>query len=233
MLESVLKRLHDVCLFHFPHTSPATLVDMFFFNYQIYRTLGSFGLGGLLSCYVGTTILMRKLSPAFGKIKAYEARKEGEYRGLHARLIANSEEVAFYAGGPTEHALLNKAFKELVRAFEASYTARIQYHLLDDFVLKYGWSVLGYLFASLPVFLPSIRQSIPTPPNEEGQKHDQSSSRMREFITLKHVMMSLADAGSRLMTSMKDLSELAGHTSRVFALVSTLHRVNANAYPHP
>ena len=207
------------------------LVDMFFFNYQIYRTLGSFGLGGLLSCYVGTTILMRKLSPAFGKIKAYEARKEGEYRGLHARLIANSEEVAFYAGGPTEHALLNKAFKELVRALEACYTARIQYHLLDDFVLKYGWSVLGYLFASLPVFLPSVRQTIAATPKK--QKHDQSSSRMREFITLKHVMMSLADAGSRLMTSMKDLSELAGYTSRVFALISTLHRVNANAYPRP
>lgn len=208
------------------------LVDMFFFNYQIYRTLGSFGLGGLLSCYAGTTILMRKLSPPFGKIKAYEARKEGEYRGLHARLIANSEEVAFYAGGPTEHALLNKAFKELVRALEASYTARIQYHLLDDFVLKYGWSVLGYLFASLPVFLPSVRQTLNTEP-EGDKKRNESSSRMREFITLKHVMMSLADAGSRLMTSMKDLSELAGHTSRVFALVSTLHRVHSNAYPRP
>ena len=207
------------------------LVDIFFFNYQIYRTLGTFGLSGLLAGYFGTTVLMRRLSPPFGKIKANEARKEGEYRGLHARLIANSEEVAFYAGGPTEHALLNKAFKELVRALETSYTARVQYHLLDDFVLKYGWSVLGYVFASLPVFLPGIKRSATPAPQTSGG--DQSSSRMQQFVTLKHVMMSLADAGSRLMTSMKDLSELTGYTSRIFALISTLHRVHANAYYRP
>lgn len=35
-----------------------------------------------------------------------------------------------------------------------------------------------------------------------------------------------------MMYSIKDLSELAGYTSRVYTLISTLHRVQANAY-HP
>src|SRR5690606_30473148 len=37
------------------------------------------------------------------------------------------------------------------------------------------------------------------------------------------------------MYSLKDLSELAGYTSRVYSLISTLHRVHSNSYnrPHP
>ena len=35
------------------------------------------------------------------------------------------------------------------------------------------------------------------------------------------------------MYSIKDLSELAGYTSRIYTLVSTLHRVHANAYFAP
>lgn len=56
---------------------------------------------------------------------------------------------------------------------------------------------------------------------------------MREFITNKRLMLSLADAGGRMMYSIKDISELAGYTSRVYSLISTLHRVHANAYYLP
>lgn len=66
-------------------------VDMVFFNYQLYRELGTWGLGGMVSCYVATVLLIKKLQPPFGKIKAMEAQMEGEYRALHSRLIANAE----------------------------------------------------------------------------------------------------------------------------------------------
>ena len=61
---------------------------------------------------------------------------------------------------------------------------------------------------------------------------DESGSRTQNFITNKRLMLSLADAGGRMMYSLKDLSELAGYTSRVYTLISTLHRVHASAY-HP
>lgn len=56
---------------------------------------------------------------------------------------------------------------------------------------------------------------------------------MKDFITNKRLMLSLADAGGRMMYSIKDLSELAGYTSRVYTLISTLHRVHANSYTPP
>lgn len=53
---------------------------------------------------------------------------------------------------------------------------------------------------------------------------------MVEAVLLMSFRLSLADAGGRIMYSIKDLSELAGYTSRIYALISTLHRVHSNAY---
>jgi ATP-binding cassette subfamily D (ALD) long-chain fatty acid import protein len=43
-------------------------------------------------------------------------------------------------------------------------------------------------------------------------------------------MLSLADAGGRLMYSYKDLAELAGYTSRVYTLLSTLHELDQDHF---
>ncbi|KAI9047516.1 hypothetical protein LZ554_008232 [Drepanopeziza brunnea f. sp. 'monogermtubi'] len=206
-------------------------VDLLVFNYQLYRSLGPLALTGLLSNYFLTATILRRLSPPFGKLKAVEGRKEGDFRGLHARLIANAEEVAFYGGASMEKNFLDKEFKSLKKWMEGIYTLKIRYNILEDFVLKYSWSAYGYLLSSLPVFLPAwgglggvqeLADSSVSGGRERG--------RMQEFITNKRLMLSLADAGGRMMYSIKDLSELAGYTSRVYTLISTLHRVHANAY---
>ena len=69
-----------------------------------------------------------------------------------------------------------------------------------------------------------------------GTPHENQSrerGRMKDFITNKRLMLSLADAGGRMMYSIKDLSELAGYTSRIYTLISILHRVHSNAYFPP
>ena len=210
------------------------LVDLCVFNYQLYRSLGPLALTGLLGNYFITATLLRKLAPPFGKLKAVEGRREGDFRSLHTRLIANAEEVAFYGGAEMEKVFLDKRFKDLRSWMEGIYRLKVRYNMLEDFVLKYSWSAFGYLITSLPVFLPNwgglggvLELSHP----RERQGHEQG--RMKEFITNKRLMLSLADAGGRIMYSIKDLSELAGYTSRIYTLISTLHRVHANAYYAP
>lgn len=225
-------------------------VDLLVFNYQLYRSLGPLALTGLMSNYFLTATILRKLSPPFGKLKAVEGRKEGDFRGLHARLIANAEEVAFYGGENMEKIFLDREFKNLKKWMEGIYTLKIRYNILEDFVLKYSWSAYGYLLSSLPVFLPAWGglggiQELADISVSGGRER----GRMKEFITNKRLMLSLADAGGRMMYSIKDLSELAGYTSRVYTLISSmkiynhkiegkltylaLHRVHANAYFPP
>ncbi|RMJ23411.1 ABC transporter [Aspergillus sp. HF37] len=210
------------------------LVDLFVFNYQLYRSLGPLALSGILTGYFSTAVVLRKVSPPFGKLKAVEGKKEGDFRGLHSRLLANAEEVSFYGGADTERVFLMRSFKDLQRWMEGIYSLKIRYNILEDIILKYAWSAFGYLITSLPVFLPAWggtggAQELLDVPEEIGRER----SRMKDFITNKRLMLSLADAGGRMMYSIKDISELAGYTSRVYSLVSTLHRVHAKAYYTP
>lgn len=210
------------------------LVDLFVFNYQLYRSLGPLALSGILTGYFSTAVVLRKVSPPFGKLKAVEGKKEGDFRGLHSRLLANAEEVSFYGGADTERVFLMRSFNDLQRWMEGIYSLKIRYNILEDIILKYAWSAFGYLITSLPVFLPAWggtggAQELLDAPEEIGRER----SRMKDFITNKRLMLSLADAGGRMMYSIKDISELAGYTSRVYSLVSTLHRVHAKAYYTP
>lgn len=207
------------------------LIDLFVFNYQLYLSLGPLASTLLLTNYFATATLLRRLSPPFGKLKAVEGKKEGDFRGLHARLIANAEEVAFYGGSEVEKVFVTKAFQDLKKWMDGIYGLKVRYNMIEDFILKYSWSAFGYIITSLPVFLPAWgglggREELGSQdlhmPRERG--------RMKDFITNKRLMLSLADAGGRMMYSIKDLSELAGYTSRVYTLISTLHRVHAGAY---
>ena len=241
---------HDVTLFCDAAASLFSnigkpLVDLFILNFQLYHSLGRFGVGSLLINYFFTSSLLQRMAPPFGSMKAMEGRKEGEFRGLHSRVIANAEEIAFYAGGQTEKKLLDAEFKDLKRLLESTYYRKVGYNMLEDYVLKYCWSASGYLITSLPVFLPLIGQlaqenyssrngsSTKSEPSDGDGAGSKSSNRMQQFITNKQIMLNLADAGTRMMYSIKDLAELAGYTSRVFTLISALHRVNANAYYKP
>ncbi|OJJ75075.1 hypothetical protein ASPBRDRAFT_119788 [Aspergillus brasiliensis CBS 101740] len=210
------------------------MVDLFVFNYQLYRSLGPLALTGILTGYFSTAAVLRKLSPPFGKLKAVEGKKEGDFRGLHSRLLANAEEISFYGGADIERVFLMRSFKDLQRWMEGIYSLKIRYNMLEDVILKYAWSAFGYLITSLPIFLPAWggmggALELVDVPKETGRERD----RMKEFITNKRLMLSLADAGGRMMYSIKDISELAGYTSRVYSLISTLHRVHASAYYPP
>ncbi|EWC48684.1 hypothetical protein DRE_01906 [Drechslerella stenobrocha 248] len=214
-------------------------LDLVVFNWQLMQSLGLAGVTGLLSNYFLTAYILKKYSPPFGKLAAVQAKKEGEFRALHSRLITNAEEIAFYGGSEMEGVYLHRGFGELKTWMENIYSMKIRYNMLEDFILKYSWSAFGFVITSLPVFMPAwagLGGLLELAANKDGAPsadtdRRRGEDRMKGFITNKRLMLSLADAGGRMMYSFKDLSELAGYTSRVYTLISTLHRVHSNAYP--
>lgn len=96
-------------------------LDLVVFNYQLYRSLGPLAFAGIMVNYIGSAWFLRRLSPPFGKLAATQGRREGEFRGLHSRLIVNAEEIAFYGGSDMERGFLDKGFKELKQLMEGIY----------------------------------------------------------------------------------------------------------------
>ncbi|KAK4052640.1 ATP-binding cassette long-chain fatty acid transporter pxa1 [Microbotryomycetes sp. JL221] len=214
-------------------------LDLILFNVQLGRSIGAKGSVGLFVSYVATAVLLRKVTPAFGKLAAIEAKLEGDFRNAHSRLIINAEEVAFYDGAPIEKDILNRAYLRLIKHVNSIFKIRILYGMIEDFIVKYMWSACGYCLISIPVFFNRVGQQTTTKTIGEdtlikpvGNRDDsnQVAKRTEDYISNRRLLLALADAGGRLMYSWKDLAELAGYTSRVYSLLSTLHDLDQNKF---
>ncbi|KAF7728532.1 hypothetical protein EC973_005936 [Apophysomyces ossiformis] len=208
------------------------LLDTAIFNYQLIKSIGFIGMAGLAVNYIITARLLRAVTPSFGKLAAIEAELEGDFRAAHTRLITNAEEIAFYNGAPLEHSILNKTYTRLIKHINSIYRIRISYNMFEDFLIKYAWGALGLGLCSIPVFLPGISGSLKS---DEGETDENArvGSRTKGFITNKRLLVSLADAGGRMMYSYKELAELAGYTSRVYNLLYVLHALHSRKFDGP
>ncbi|KAG2198072.1 hypothetical protein INT47_011907 [Mucor saturninus] len=214
------------------------ILDTVIFNYQLTKSIGLVGMVGLTINYFVTAKLLRAVTPPFGKLAALEAKLEGDFRAAHTRLITNAEEIAFYNGAELEHSILNKTYMKLIKHINSIYKIRITYNMFEDFLIKYAWGAFGLIMCAIPVFTPHLvgQQQQATGAAAAVVDVDENAkigSRTKGFITNKRLMMSLADAGGRMMYSYKELAELAGYTSRVYNLLSVLHALHDNKFDGP
>ncbi|RCN51793.1 d member 1 domain protein, ATP-binding cassette sub-family [Ancylostoma caninum] len=184
----------------------------------------------LATLVVGVTAtLLKKISPKFGHMVAEEARRKGNLRYLHSRVITNSEEIAFYGGHVAEYKQLNKAFGELKEQMKLIYRKRIFYITVEQFLMKYVWSGTGMVMIALPILATEFAY-----PNSTRKLEDEPdggvSERTRGFATAKNLLYSSADAVERLMTSYKEITELAGYTSRVHEMFAVFQDVKMGSY---
>ncbi|ORY94388.1 ABC transporter transmembrane region 2-domain-containing protein [Syncephalastrum racemosum] len=206
------------------------LLDTVIFNYQLMKSIGMAGTVGLTINYFITARLLRAVTPSFGRLAAIEAKLEGDFRAAHTRLITNAEEIAFYNGGDLELSILDRAYLRLVKHINSIYKIRISYNMFEDFLIKYAWSAFGLVLCAIPVFMPNLAGATAVLTATPKDESSQVGSRTRNFITNKRLMISLADAGGRMMYSYKELAELAGYTTRVYSLLSVLHALHAGEY---
>lgn len=69
-------------------------------------------------------------------------------------MITNAEEIAFYNGEDLEKSILDKTYNRMIKQINSIYHIRIAYNMFEDFLVKYCWSAVGLIMASIPVFFP-------------------------------------------------------------------------------
>ncbi|KAG5460272.1 MAG: ABC transporter transmembrane region 2-domain-containing protein, partial [Olpidium bornovanus] len=128
------------------------VLDVIIYNYQLARAVGGESLTAVMLIGQLSSVLLRKLTPPFGKMVAEEQRLEGEFRFNHSRLIENAEEVALYSGEAIEKHGLDINYFRLIRHINRIFKMRVPHSMLEDFIIKYFWSALGNITCAAPLF---------------------------------------------------------------------------------
>ncbi|KAI8880926.1 hypothetical protein K501DRAFT_296162 [Backusella circina FSU 941] len=197
------------------------ILDVFIYNYQLTRSVGFEGVFiGSLMTHI-SSIAMRKYTPSFGKMVAEEQKFEGEFRFRHSRLIENAEEIALFDGQHTEKAELDKSYYALIRHVNRVFRVRVPHGMFEDFIIKYVWGAFGLVLCSVPVFF--------TVPGLTGSNNS-VGGRTEGFVTNRRLLLNSSDAVGRIMYAYKEITELAGYTSRVTDLLEVFEDVKAGRY---
>ena len=195
------------------------ILDIIIYNYSLSRSVGGEGLFAMSLLVQLSANVMRALTPPFGKYVAEEARLEGEFRFQHSRLIDYSEEIALYNGHDVEKDALDRGYFTLIKHVNRILRRRLYHGIMEDFIIKYFWGALGLMLCSVPVFF-----KIP------GQTLHGMGDRTESFVTNRRMLLSSSDAVGRVMFSYKEITELAGYTSRVATLLAVIDDIQAGHF---
>ncbi|XP_037783578.1 ATP-binding cassette sub-family D member 3-like [Penaeus monodon] len=184
-----------------------------------HKLLGAQAPGIMIMYLILSGTLLTHLRRPISRLTATEQRLEGEFRFVNSRLITNSEEVAFYQGNYREKKNIDSSFNRLVNHLRSFISFRFNMGFIDNIIAKYLATCVGFSVVAYPYLTPSSRLA-----------NSDYKNRMQDYYRSGRMLVKLAEAIGRLVLAGRELTRLAGFTSRVQELLTVLKDLNNGKY---
>lgn len=191
--------------------------------YHVAKSGSNSSSAGILPFAISTLVVystaraLQVIQPPFGRLAAEQQKFEGDLRYVHSRVITHAEEIAFYSGEKIEQSGLQKRYLQLVKHMNAIFRTRIIYNAVEGFFMKYIWSACGLLMIALPAFFFDTKKT-------------SVSTRTRDYVTSRQLLVSGAEAIERIMLAYKEVNELAGYTDNVHDMMTVFDDVQRGKF---
>jgi ATP-binding cassette subfamily D (ALD) protein 3 len=184
------------------------ILDIVLFARKLAELLGYEGPVICVAWYLLSGILIKTVSPSFGRLTAIEQTIEGEYRVKHTDLLHHSEEIAFYNGSDWERARIDEKFVELINHIKHVLYKKYYMGIFDGMLVKYGAVTVAYTVVGLPVFGPRRKEYLKSVNND-------TTLITRDYIRNSSLLINFGKAIGRIVLSIKDVQALAGYTTLI------------------
>lgn len=196
------------------------MLDIGIYLYRLTVNLGASTPGIMMAYLLVSGVLLTYLRKPTARMTVQEQKLEGEFRYVNSRLITNSEEIAFYQGNHREQLTLLASFYKLTRHLRNFLNFRVCMGFVDNIIAKYIAITVGFYAVSRPFFAKD--HNLLT----AGTEND----RFKHYYTYGRMLVKMAEGIGRIVLSGRELSKLAGLTSRVTQLRTVLNDVNHGNY---
>jgi len=193
------------------------------FSRKLAELVGWEGPAITVAWYFISGLIIRAISPPFGRLTAIEQKLEGEYRAKQSDLLNHSEEVAFYNGSDWEKKHINEKFHELMNHVKSVLYKRFLMGIFDSMLVKYGAVMVGYTVVGLPVFGPNREAYLKSVGNDPTKI-------TKDYVRNSSLLINLAKAIGRIVVSYKDVQNLAGYTTLIHEMDEVLTDLKNNTY---